>query len=61
LDDQRLVALLHERIDRSLWLNCGFEARGNSATYQSHVWPFYMVTGVGDDGRLVTLFIPAEW
>jgi hypothetical protein len=52
-----------QKAPRSLTVtNCELAyPQANSGTYQPYVWPFYMVTGVGDDGRRVTLFIPAEW
>lgn len=35
--------------------------QGNSWLHQEYVWPFYMLTATGADGREVTLYVPLEW
>lgn len=35
--------------------------QGNSWLQQEYVWPFYMLTATGSDGRTVTLYVSLEW
>jgi len=53
----------YQNVPRSLTINnCEIVyPQGNSGTHQMFVWPFYMLTGVGDEGRPVTLFVAAKW
>ena len=53
----------HQKIPGSLTVtHCELTyPQGNSGTYQRYVWPFYMVTGTAQEGRVVTLFVPAKW
>lgn len=53
----------HQKVPRYLTVtNCELAyPQGNSGTYQPYVWPFYMVTGTGEEGRPVTLFVSAKW
>ena len=35
--------------------------QGSSEFHQKFVWPFYLVTASGSDGRAATLFVHLDW